>query len=235
MDRFIAGIRAKDSKDSGVSNAFVVIINSCLTQVKDKYRDFYDAGEYLVKGFGNGITAYTWYAEARARAMTNAAYEAAMDALDAASPSKLFTTVGTYVPMGFALGIDKGTREVKSSVSSMAKTAISTTKLAVAKLVDAINGDIDTQPTIRPVLDLTDVQSGTNKLNTLFTRQQAVSVSAGMRHTSGEEIQNGGNVPVNGSTYSFTQNNYSPKPLSRLEIYRQTKNQFSAMKGLVEA
>ena len=28
-------------------------------------------------------------------------------------------------------------------------------------------------------------------------------------------------------SYSFTQNNYSPKALSRIDIYRQTKNQFS--------
>ena len=36
-----------------------------------------------------------------------------------------------------------------------------------------------------------------------------------------------------GNSYQFVQNNYSPKALSRLDIYRQTKNQFSAMKGLV--
>lgn len=106
---------------------------------------------------------------------------------------------------------------------------------AISKITDVIEGDIDTQPTIRPVLDLSDVETGTSRLNTLFSRTQAMSISAGMGHTSGEEIQNGGNAPGSGNTFSFTQNNYSPKPLSRLEIYRQTKNQFSAMKGLVES
>ena len=33
--------------------------------------------------------------------------------------------------------------------------------------------------------------------------------------------------------FSFTQNNYSPKALSRKEIYRQTKNQFAMAKGVV--
>ena len=61
-----------------------------------------------------------------------------------------------------------------------------------------------------------------------------MSISTGMNRTSDEEIQNGVNTSEKGNTYQFTQNNYSPKPLSRLEIYRQTKNQFSAMKGLVE-
>ena len=62
-----------------------------------------------------------------------------------------------------------------------------------------------------------------------------MSISAGMSRVSGEEIQNGENKPVSGGTFSFVQNNYSPKPLSRIEIYRQTKNQISTMKGLVEA
>ena len=37
----------------------------------------------------------------------------------------------------------------------------------------------------------------------------------------------------NGPSFSFTQNNYSPKALSQIDIYRQTKNQFSAMKGVL--
>ena len=106
---------------------------------------------------------------------------------------------------------------------------------AISNIADVIKNGIDTQPTIRPVLDLSDVETGTSRLNTLFSRTQAMSISAGMNRTASEEIQNGGNVSGIGNTYSFTQNNYSPKPLSRLEIYRQTKNQFSAMKGLVEA
>ena len=47
-------------------------------------------------------------------------------------------------------------------------------------------------------------------------------------------VQNGGTTPTSGNNYNFTQNNYSPKALSRIDIYRQTKNQFSALKGLVE-
>ena len=56
-----------------------------------------------------------------------------------------------------------------------------------------------------------------------------------MSESTGSEIQNGvAGLPA-GNTYQFTQNNYSPKALSRIEIYRQTKNQFSTLKGLVEA
>lgn len=58
-------------------------------------------------------------------------------------------------------------------------------------------------------------------------RKDSVTISF---HNS--NVQNGESSPT-GNTYQFTQNNYSPKALSRIDIYRQTKNQFSAMKGLV--
>ena len=38
-------------------------------------------------------------------------------------------------------------------------------------------------------------------------------------------------APISNVVNNFTQNNYSPKALSRAEIYRQTKNQFAMLKG----
>ena len=90
---------------------------------------------------------------------------------------------------------------------------------------------MDTQPTIRPVLDLSNVKDGTTQLNTMFARSQALSVSTGLNRQTSEN-QNG-NSNNNQPVYQFTQNNYSPKALSRIEIYRQTKNQFTAMKGVL--
>ena len=65
----------------------------------------------------------------------------------------------------------------------------------------------------------------------LFSHSQALKINAGMNNMYGGEIQNGVN-PVGGNTYQFTQNNYSPKALSRIEIYRQTKNQLSAIERM---
>lgn len=193
------------------------------------------AGGYLVQGFAAGISSNTFMAEAKAVAMANAAYMAAMAALQAHSPSRLFEKVGTYVPLGFAQGIESETRVVEGSAMSMAETAVNSTKNAISKVVDAINSDIDTQPTIRPVLDLSSVESGTARLNTLFSRSQAMSVNARMNPTTVAKDQNGVDSAESGKSFQFVQNNYSPKALSRVEIYRQTKNQFSAFGRVVKA
>ena len=222
------------SSSSSTASAFSNLTTSSVSGIRSKYSAFVDAGRYLVEGFANGITSNTFRAQASASAMASAAYSAAMSTLNAHSPSRLFEKVGTYVPLGFAQGISKETTTVEKSASSMAESAIESTKLAIAKLVDVINGDIDTQPTIRPVLDLSDVETKASKLNTIFTRNRAMTI--GTQTSAGvATIQNGETVPATGSTFQFTQNNYSPKALSRVEIYRQTKNQFSAMERMVNA
>lgn len=59
------------------------------------------------------------------------------------------------------------------------------------------------------------------------TNLDAIDISAAKRHVphpNGYGNNNGGGSVTNNTTYTFTQNNTSPKPLNRLELYRQTKN-----------
>jgi hypothetical protein len=230
VSKLIAGIK---SKDTATSNAFLQSISGCLTKIRNKYNNFSAAGKYLVQGFAAGITMYTYLAEARARAMASAAARAAEKELGIQSPSKVGFGIGSYFGLGFVNALSAYVSKSYQAGSEIAESAKNGLSEAISNITDVIENDIDTQPTIRPVLDLSDVETGTGRLNALFSRTQAMSISAGRNRTA-EEIQNGGNVSGSGNIYSFTQNNYSPKALSRLEIYRQTKNQFSAMKGLVE-
>ena len=231
MTNLIAGIRAKNQL---AKEAFVSIVNSCLTAIRDKYTDFYNAGVYLVEGFANGIDEYTWYAEARARAMARAAARAAEAELDINSPSKVGYRIGSFFGLGFVNSLIDYTDKSYKAGTSMAASAKEGLRNAVAKIGEFIDDGIDTQPIIRPVLDLSQVQEGAGRLSALLSRSQAMSISSGMEHAAAAAVQNGDSVPVAGNNYTFTQNNYSPKALSRIEIYRQTKNQFSALKGLVE-
>ena len=233
MINFINGFTARTTL---ISSAIARIMAQTLSIVRSYEISFRQAGGYLVEGFARGISENTFLAEAKARAMANAAYTAAMSALAAHSPSKLFMKVGSYVPLGFAKGIEAGEKDVEGSADSMAKTAIDSTKRTISMLADAINGDLDTQPTIRPVLDLSNVESGARNLNAMLSRDQAMSISSSMsRREAASYNQNGESTTGSGAVYQFTQNNYSPKALSRIDIYRQTKNQFSAFGRVVKA
>ena len=230
ITKFIAGIREKNQL---AREAFISIVNACLTAIRDKYTDFYNAGVYLVKGFAAGINEYTWYAEAKARAMARAAAAAAEAELDINSPSKVGYRIGGFFGLGFVNSlIDYADKSYKAG-TTIAASAKDGLRHAVAKIGDFIEDGIESQPTIRPVLDLSQVREGASKLSALLSRNQAMIISADMERQAVATIQNGETAPTTTNSYNFTQNNYSPKALSRIEIYRQTKNQFSALEGLV--
>ena len=231
MTNLIAGIR---SKDQTARDTFVQIVSRCLTAIRNKYTDFYNAGKYLVEGFADGITANTYLVEARARAMAAAAARAAERELDEHSPSKVGYRIGDFFGLAFVNAISDYADKSYKAGTNMAAAAKNGLSNAISKIREFVDGEMEVQPTIRPVLDLSEVRSSAGRLTAILSRSQAMKISSSMNRETTGEIQNGDGTPSVGNSYSFVQNNYSPKALSRIDIYRQTKNQFSALKGLVE-
>lgn len=232
MTNLINGIK---SKDLVIKTIFTLSISGALTSIKEKYQEFYNAGAYLVQGFINGIADNIGSAAQKSAEMAAAAADAAKRELDEHSPSKVGYKIGDYFGVAFVNAIsdyEDASYNAGRNVAYMSKNGLSS---AVMRISDLIDSGIDTEPTIRPVLDLSDVENKAVRLNALLSRTQAVKAGAEITeysHRNGRENQNGIN-DSNGNTYTFTQNNYSPKALSRVDIYRQTKNQFSAMKEVL--
>jgi tape measure domain-containing protein len=232
MTNLINGIK---SKDLLIKTIFTLSISGALTSIKEKYQEFYNAGAYLVQGFINGIADNIESAAQKSAEMSAAAADAAKRELDEHSPSKVGYKIGDYFGVAFVNAIsdyEDASYNAGRNVAYMAKNGLSS---AVMRISDLIDSGIDTEPTIRPVLDLSDVENKAVRLNALLSRTQAVKAGAEITeysHRNGRENQNG-IKDSNGNTYTFTQNNYSPKALSRVDIYRQTKNQFSAMQEVL--
>ena len=232
MTKLISGAK---TNSSGVTQAFKNIASSGVGAVNGYYTNFYNAGKYMVDGFAAGMKANEYKATNAGKEIAKKAYDAAMEELDAHSPSRVFMEVGSYVAQGFALGIQGDSRKSTEAASDMAAAAIDNVKNSISRIAETIDSGIDTNPTIRPVLDLTNVEAGTRRLHTMFSRDQALSVSASMSRDSSVDVTTGATTAKTGNTYQFTQINNSPKALSRTEIYRQTNNQFSAFERMVEA
>lgn len=165
MVSFVNGIT---STPTFVVTSFTTTIVTALMSIRSYYSSFYSAGGYLAQGFANGISASSFAAVIAARAMALAAKEAAYAALGVASPSKVFRRIGEYVGEGFVLGIRSYESDSYSAGYSMAdKVRLGFTK-AIGNVQTLIENGIETQPTIRPVLDLSAVQNGANEINGLF-------------------------------------------------------------------
>ena len=219
---------------------------------------FFEAGKYVVHEFAGGLSAGADYAIGVARgigsqiasalaggfsdgmmgsmadiagavqAVTDTAIGQMQSALQINSPSKVTMRFGSSFSEGFAKGISNGEGMTSSAAISMVQNTIT-------KIAEAVDQGIDAEPTIRPVLDLSGVEDGTKRISAMFSRNQALSIGRSMNRSSiTSPDQNGVDTSSEGgNTFNFTQNNYSPKALSRVDIYRQTNNQFSAFKRAV--
>lgn len=153
------------------------------------------------------------------------------------SPSRVLFGLGKHSIGGFINGFGSMMTDVKDVGSQLAQATIES--LTPLTSISSILDDMDIDPTITPVLDLTNIKRDSKEIGRLFGGQK-VNLSSGAREkaklfnrplvpvTTSKE-----NTPAVGTTISYTQNNYSPKALSRIEIYRQTRNQISTLKGLV--
>lgn len=187
------------SKTETVKSTFTSVASAGASAAKSKYQSFYDAGSHLVSGFASGISANSYKAAAKAKAMAEAAEKAAKEALDINSPSKVFRAIGSGVPEGFAQGVGMLGTVVKSSAENMAKSSIDTVSRSIARLSNIVESDIDTQPTIRPVLDLSAVESGASRIGNIMDMSKTIGMSAHVDTISSmmnSHSQNGGNSDI---------------------------------------
>jgi len=238
----VSGMTAEEETLKTVSSKLGKVIfdgfNTYLSEAKGTL-----LGGYICDGIINGLRNNENDVKTAAREVARKAYEASKDELDINSPSKAYEELGMYSDKGLAVGLRKFAGLVSTEAKAVGTTAVSALQLSISKVSNLLKMDFDGVPVIRPVLDLTNIKTGSLEMNSLLDGNRSLSiagtidktdvVSSNMNKSNGSENQNGTIVEA-GSTYKFEQNIYSPKALSRMEIYRQTKNQFSIAKGLVD-
>ena len=157
------------SQTNTIRNQFSTVLNNCVATVRNYYSQFQSAGSYLVSGIANGISAN---AGAVANASANVAARAAAAArnqLQIKSPSRVGYQIGDYFGIGFANGITDNIRNAGISSEELADSATTGLSNAVSKIAGLIDSGIDTNPTIRPMLDLSEIQNGSAALADLMS------------------------------------------------------------------
>jgi tape measure domain-containing protein len=188
---------------SSKEESFLAAVDSSLQRAIETINSYYQSinssGAYLVSGFVSGINVNTFRVEASARIMAKAAYDAAKRELDINSPSRVMEKLASYVPAGFAKGINNNLGLVNVSSSDMANTVIDGVSNAISKISELINGDMNMQPTIRPVVDLSDVQTGVGAIAAMMPTGGTIGISGGFNTVAtmmNRNRQNGNNDEV---------------------------------------
>ncbi len=214
--------------------------NRLINNAKGNIANMYNVGKDLVLGLGRGIKDFVSEAVKQAAEMAKAVLEKISSVFDEHSPSKETTDIGMNVDKGLANGINKFANLVVGSAQNLGDKTLSGFNAIISKVSDSLNSNLDFNPSIRPVMDLTDIQTGASQIDGMLGDKTlnvagiaARAANAVTIDPSAPEVTDPSLQPATAAPITFIQNNTSPKELSRIEIYRQTKNQLLQAKGLV--
>jgi hypothetical protein len=235
----IKGIGEQDLKIiKAAGDTLLKFLEGLSKWVQDNKQRFHDVGhdlaEAIIEGLVSGITGLGSGVRDALLGVAKDAFQAAKDFFHVGSPSKLMEELGKWVDLGFAGGIDKHSNQVDKSFEDMGDSAVTTMQTTMSRLSDLVSGEMEFNPVIAPVIDLTAVKAGADKMSSMLAAKplttdvsfsQAASISAIRQPVSETAASTSENPQI-----VFEQNNYSPKALSPLEIYRNTRSQISLAK-----
>lgn len=149
----------------------------------------------------------------------------------------------TSIGDGFIRGFNTALERIKAALDAFEKEVTDRVERIAIKIENVLSAGETNSPVIRPVVDLTDVENAKDAIDSMLnddptsssnTKSQIAKVHGVIRGSADSQTNDSGvNQGSKSASNTYIQNNYSPKPLSRIDIYRQTKNLISASKGPV--
>lgn len=161
------------------------IMRTSLSYVRSYYSSFYSAGSYIVDGFANGVDDHAWKGISKVRQMAKNAEVAARKELEVKSPSRKFTKIGYYTVMGFVNGIDRFSHLADRSSRAMANSALQNTQAVISQIGESLDAsNFDYEPTIRPVVDTSDVLASASMITNMFNGNGSIALRANAQYAS---------------------------------------------------
>ena len=178
---FIDGLsKAIDENFTDLLNSVLNLITTIIDSVVEfltggAVTDFCASGKAVIEGFIKGMGDMIDAVVQKAKDIAKAAIRTVKGWLGINSPSKVFRKIGVYTGEGLALGLEDSENSIANSAIGIGKTAKTAMEKAINGMSDIVNG-IDTQPTIRPILDLSDIESGATRIDKLSNSWNGYSI-----------------------------------------------------------
>lgn len=189
-DVFGKGITSGTSK---AKKASTVVANAAAKAIDSQKSNFKAAGGHAGDGYVKGIRSKFDEAYQAGYTLGKKAKQGTADAQRSASPSKEFMKLGVYADQGYIKGLLSYTSRVSEAGAGIGHAALDSARGVLSRLAQSISSDFDTEPTIRPVLDLSDITAGAGSISRLLSGNYSFgatgnldAISASMR-----ENQNG--------------------------------------------
>lgn len=163
INAFTNSLGSSTARSTASSNA-AAVASSGASGANSMHWKFVNTGEYLGEGVGDGISNSTSYVLNKATALVNSVNSKMRMTAEVASPSKLTMEIGRYMGMGLGIGIGQLVPYVEKQSAGLGNSAINGLRESIEHVGDILNADMDFEPTITPVLDLSEIQNGASAL-----------------------------------------------------------------------
>ena len=193
---FASGVRGRSS---AASNAGSAVASSAASGARSGYQLMYGNGSYIVDGLKKGIEDNKYKVFDAVEKMAEELSTKFRITVLIGSPSKLFAEYGKFLDEGLAIGIRDNTDVPVAAVSRMADNALRTMQDAISNASDLFSIDANLQPTIRPVVDLSEVKTGVAAIDSMMLANRNVGLMADFRAISSSmnaRSQNGANDDI---------------------------------------
>ena len=167
-EKIAGGISSGSSKEA-MNSAISDLMSGTKSALDGYYDSFRSSGAYVSSGFTSGIYSQMLEVLAAAQAIAQAAVNRIKQVIQSNSPSKVTMRLGNYFGEGFEIGILDQVDAVSRASKAVGEAAKDGLGDAIKGINALVSSDLDTQPVIRPVLDLSEVQSGASNIASLLT------------------------------------------------------------------
>lgn len=213
---------------TAINNAETDLINASRTLADHSATALYDnmlyVGEKSAQGIVDGLKKQQGEVYKQMIIIATRMIKAIKKELKIKSPSQVFAEIGSYSVEGMATGFTKSSSLVTDAIYGVSDDAKNAIKRSMRGISDIVSDQIDPNPTITPVLDLSQIQAGVGEIGSIIPATASMSLASGISVPGiGDSLSETGQA----APIQFIQNNNSPKALSSIEIYRNTKNQLS--------
>lgn len=202
-------------------------------------KEMYQNGVDVARGIVLGLQSQEAELKAEMEKLANTMVDTIKKQLGIKSPSRVLAGIGGYSMIGLMEGLQKYIPALERTSEDIGDTTIDGLRKAIDEIGEGVYADMDITPVIRPVLDLTDVQNSARGLNDLFMSRSidvgsiyadAAGIALAAREREYLSGRQRDEVRDASDSVTFIQNNNSPKAISNIELYRQTRNQLSEIK-----
>lgn len=153
-----------------------------------------ETGQQIPAGLAEGVSLSKSAFLDELTSMALAGVEAVKSTLKINSPSRVFRELGNFTGLGFVTGLADYAKKSYAAGANVAEYAADGLSNAMSITAELLSGDMDAQPTIRPVLDLSDVMRGADELNSLFYPQRTIGLAGQASLAFAESGRSGGTV-----------------------------------------